>query len=61
MDCGRVSSARETGAQKWLRDPVSLNASVDKCRPAAISFSVGATAAPLRAAAIVAAAQPCMR
>ena len=25
--------ARETGAQKWLRDPASLNASVDKCSP----------------------------
>ena len=53
--------ARETGAQKWLRDAASLNASVGKCRPAPISFSVGTTPAPLRAAAIVAAAQMCMR
>ena len=53
--------ARDTGAQKWLRDPASLNASVDKCRPAAISLSVGATVASLRAAAIVAVAQTCIR
>jgi hypothetical protein len=39
----RASFARLTGAQKWLRDPCSLNASVERCRPAAASrriFSV---------------------
>ena len=48
--------ARDTGAQKWLRDPASLKARVDRCRPAAMSCSVRATAAPGRAAAMVAVA-----
>ena len=48
--------ARETGDQKWLRDPASLKASVDKWSPAAISFSVPPTVAPGRADAMVAVA-----
>jgi hypothetical protein len=34
--------ALETGAQKWLRDPDSENASVVRWRPAAISFRTDA-------------------
>ena len=37
-----------TGAQKWLREPFSLNASVDRCLPAAMSFSTGIAAAKHR-------------
>ena len=36
--------ARDTGAQKWLREPASLKASVDKWRPAPICCSMGVTA-----------------
>ena len=55
--------ARDTGAQKWLREPASLKASVDKCLPAPISRNIGATvsAAPECAAEIVAAPRICMR
>jgi hypothetical protein len=53
--------ARETGAQKWLRDPASLNAKVVRCLPAEMSLSVCATAAPGRAAAIVALAHTCIK
>ena len=53
--------ARDPGLQKWLRDPGSLKARVDRCRPPAMSCSVRATAAPGRAAAMVAAAATCMR
>src|SRR5208282_2778955 len=53
--------ARDTGAQKWLREPDSLNASVVRCRPADISFRVSSTAAAGRAEAIVALAHQCIR
>ena len=52
--------ARDTGAQKWLRDPASLNASVVRCLPAPISFSTSSVAAWGRAASIVAIPQTCM-
>jgi hypothetical protein len=44
-----VFTARDTGDQKWLREPFSLNASVVRCLPSAIdrssvSWFVGAAA-----------------
>jgi hypothetical protein len=39
-----VRCARDRGAQKWLREPASLKARVDKWRPAEISCSMGLTA-----------------
>ena len=45
--CRRSPSAAVlTGAQKWLRDPASENASVVRCRPAAILAHVGVGRAP---------------
>jgi len=35
---------RDVGAQKWLREPASLKARVDKWRPAEISCRMGVTA-----------------
>ncbi len=45
-----VSTALESGAQKWDRDPFSENASVDRCVPAAIAVSVSLSPAAVSAA-----------
>lgn len=59
--CAPCLVARETGAQKWLRDPFSLNARVVKCSPAAMRFNVAAWLADGAAAAMHAVPMTCIR